>query len=90
MLRVPGIALALAALGFLGLGPRPPAPEWGLVLAEGINYVERAPWAVAAPAAALVLASVLAVSLASLSWERPQRDSAVEPAETGPGAILKT
>src|SRR5206468_1862764 len=38
MLRVPGIALALAALGFLGLGARPPAPEWGLILAEGINY----------------------------------------------------
>ena len=30
-----GIALALAALGFLGLGPRPPSPEWGLILAEG-------------------------------------------------------
>lgn len=65
MLRVPGVALALAALGFLGLGARPPAPEWGLILAEGINYVERAPWAVLAPACALVCTSVLAVSLAS-------------------------
>jgi peptide/nickel transport system permease protein len=67
MLRVPGIALALAALGFLGLGPRPPAPEWGLVLAEGMPYVERAPWAVLIPTLALALLSVLAVSLASLS-----------------------
>lgn len=65
MLRVPGVALALAALGFLGLGARPPAPDWGLILAEGINYVERAPWAVLAPACALVCTSVLAVSLAS-------------------------
>lgn len=85
MLRVPGVALALAALGFLGLGPRPPAPEWGLVLAEGINYVERAPWAVAAPASALVLASVLAVSLSSLGWRRPRGAQAgagaPEPAE---------
>jgi peptide/nickel transport system permease protein len=64
MLRLPGIALALAALGFLGLGPRQPSPEWGLILAEGIGYVERAPWAVLAPASALVLASVLAVGLA--------------------------
>jgi peptide/nickel transport system permease protein len=64
MLRLPGVALALAALGFLGLGPRQPSPEWGLILAEGIGYVERAPWAVLAPASALVLASVLAVSLA--------------------------
>lgn len=64
MLRLPGVALALAALGFLGLGPQQPSPEWGLILAEGINYVERAPWAVLAPAAALALASVLAVGFA--------------------------
>ncbi|MDF1489154.1 ABC transporter permease subunit [Tessaracoccus sp. HF-7] len=66
VLRLPGIALALAALGFLGLGPHQPTPEWGLVLGEGMGYVERAPWTVLAPAAALILASVLAVSLASL------------------------
>lgn len=66
VLRLPGIALALAALGFLGLGPQPPTPEWGLVLSEGIQYVERAPWTVLAPACALILASVLAVSLSSL------------------------
>ncbi|WP_082406218.1 ABC transporter permease subunit [Microbacterium sp. No. 7] len=66
VLRLPGIALALAALGFLGLGPHQPTPEWGLVLAEGMGYVERAPWTVLAPAFALVLASIMAVSLASL------------------------
>ncbi|WP_461188056.1 ABC transporter permease subunit [Arthrobacter sp. Z4-13] len=63
MLRLPGVALSLAALGFLGLGPQQPSPEWGLILAEGIGYVERAPWTVLAPATALVLASVLAVGL---------------------------
>ena len=56
----------LAALGFLGLGARQPTPEWGLILSEGIGYIERAPWAVLAPASALILASVLATSLASL------------------------
>lgn len=69
-LRLPGIALALAALGFLGLGARPPAPEWGLVLAEGMPYLERAPWAVFIPALALVLLAVLAVSLANLERGR--------------------
>ncbi|PRY63030.1 peptide/nickel transport system permease protein [Vreelandella songnenensis] len=66
MLRLPGVALALAALGFLGLGPRPPSPEWGLILAEGMPYIERAPWAVLIPALALILLSILAVSLSSL------------------------
>ena len=65
MLRLPGTALALASLGFLGLGPQPPSPEWGRLLADGMPYVERAPWVVAAPAGMLVLVAVLAVSLAS-------------------------
>lgn len=70
MLRLPGVALALAALGFLGLGARPPRPEWGLLLAEGIDYVERAPWVTAAPALALILISVLAVALAGMRKQR--------------------
>lgn len=55
-------------------------PEWGLLLAEGIAYVERAPWTTLAPAVALVLVSVIAVAGASLRM--PQRRSAVrrEPA----------
>lgn len=66
MMRLPGNALALAALGFLGLGPRPPSPEWGLILADALPYVERAPLAVLTPVAALALMSVLGVSLAAL------------------------
>ena len=61
-LRLPGVALALAGLGFLGLGAQAPTPEWGLVLAEALPYIERAPWAVATPAGALVLLSVTAVA----------------------------
>lgn len=71
LLRVPGIALALAALGFLGLGAQPPSAEWGLLLSQSLPYVERAPWAVLAPAAMLMLLSVLAVSLSSLPMPRP-------------------
>lgn len=36
-LRLPGITLALATLGFLGLGPQPPASDWGLVLAVSLS-----------------------------------------------------
>jgi peptide/nickel transport system permease protein len=69
MLRLPGIALALASLGFLGLGAPPPVPEWGRVLAEGMPYIERAGWSVFAPATALAVLSVMAVTLSSLRWK---------------------
>ncbi|MFE8990149.1 ABC transporter permease subunit [Streptomyces collinus] len=64
LLRLPGIALNLAALGFLGLGAQPPSPDWGLLLAENQPYVERAPWTVLAPAAVLALLGALAVTAA--------------------------
>jgi peptide/nickel transport system permease protein len=64
LLRLPGIALALASLTFLGLGAQPPTPEWGLLLAENQPYAERAPWAVLAPAAVLALLGALAVTAA--------------------------
>lgn len=73
LLRLPGNALALAALGFLGLGSQPPTPNWGLVLAEGMPYVERAPWVVLAPIGALVAVSVLAVSASALGPLRRRR-----------------
>ncbi|WP_413530781.1 ABC transporter permease subunit [Rahnella inusitata] len=70
MLRLPGIALALASLGFLGLGAPPPVPEWGRVLAEGMPYIERAGWSVLAPAVALGVLSVMAVTLSSLRGKK--------------------
>lgn len=66
VLRLPGIALALASLGFLGLGSQPPAPEWGLMLAESLPYVERAPFAALSPAAMLLLVAVFSMSLSAL------------------------
>lgn len=73
LLRLPGVALALAALGFLGLGAQPPTPEWGLLLSEGMAYVERAPWTTIAPAAVLILVSVFAVALAGLRRSHTRR-----------------
>ncbi|MFC9683509.1 ABC transporter permease subunit [Streptomyces sp. NPDC056948] len=79
LLRLPGIALALASLGFLGLGAQPPAPEWGLLLEESRAYVERAPWAALAPAVALALLAGLAVSGAALTQGRRVRRATPAP-----------
>ncbi|MEU0586945.1 ABC transporter permease subunit [Streptomyces sp. NPDC006132] len=86
LLRLPGIALALASLGFLGLGAQPPAPEWGLLLEESRAYVERAPWAALAPAVALALLAGLAVSGAALTQGRGARRATPGPAAAPPPA----
>ncbi|MFF3782793.1 ABC transporter permease subunit [Streptomyces sp. NPDC001933] len=65
VLRIPAVALALASLGFLGLGAQAPAPEWGRMLSENLPYAERAPWSVLAPAAALAALGALAVLTAA-------------------------
>jgi len=54
--------LDAAALGFLGLGAQPPAPEWGAMLANARDYVERAWWVVTFPGFAILLL-VVAVNL---------------------------
>ncbi|WP_232249117.1 ABC transporter permease subunit [Streptomyces sp. HB-N217] len=85
LLRLPGVALALASLGFLGLGAQPPSPEWGLLLAENQPYAERAPWAVLAPAAVLALLGALAVSAAG-GLRRPVRRRPSPTVDGGDGA----
>jgi ABC-type dipeptide/oligopeptide/nickel transport system permease subunit len=47
--------LTVTALGFLGLGVQPPAPEWGNMLATTRTYLGTASWLLAAPGAAIVL-----------------------------------
>jgi len=51
-----------AALSFLGLGSQPPTPELGLMLAEGNNYLTKAPWVEIFPGLAIAL-TVLAFNL---------------------------
>lgn len=58
--RIAHNALALAGLGFLGLGAPHDSPEWGVVLSESIRYAERAPWMMAAPTLLLILLGVAA------------------------------
>lgn len=49
------IAILFAAgLGFLGLGARPPQPEWGLMLARGREYLAVAPHVATFPGLAIV------------------------------------
>src|SRR5262249_37621897 len=47
--------LTAAALGFLGLGPPPPAPEWGRTIAESREFLPDAWWYAAAPGLAIFL-----------------------------------
>ncbi|MDA5108631.1 MULTISPECIES: nickel transporter permease [Brevibacillus] len=53
-----GIATAIleaAALGFLGLGAQPPQPEWGLMLSDSRQYIQKAPWTVIFPGLSIML-----------------------------------
>lgn len=52
------VILTAAALGFLGLGVRPPAPEWGLMIAEGRTFLYTAWWVAAMPGFACMFAGI--------------------------------
>lgn len=54
--------LDMAALGFLGIGAQPPTPEWGAMLAEALQFVQRAWWVVTFPGLS-ILFTVLAFNL---------------------------
>jgi peptide/nickel transport system permease protein len=91
-IRISYAILLAAALGFLGLGIQPPAPDWGLQVSEGRNFILSAPWVVAFPALAIaslvVGANLLADGLGRMmrisaqSWEMTQVGSARERDET--------
>ena len=51
-----------ATLSFLGLGVPPPAPSWGLMVAEGKEYMFFSPWVITIPGVAL-FTLVLAINL---------------------------
>jgi peptide/nickel transport system permease protein len=44
-----------AAISYLGLGVQPPTAEWGVMIAEGQNFMTTAWWITAFPGFALVL-----------------------------------
>jgi peptide/nickel transport system permease protein len=49
--------LAGASRGFFGLGVQPPTPEWGVMIAEGRNFIITAPWVVIFPGLAIIVTS---------------------------------
>jgi peptide/nickel transport system permease protein len=56
-----GMVLAIltgATLSFLGLGPQPPTPEWGAMIAEGRQYLLLAWWMTTLPGFALLVVGV--------------------------------
>lgn len=54
--------LDAAALGFIGLGAQPPSPEWGSMLANALEFIQRAWWVVTFPGL-MILITVLAFNL---------------------------
>ncbi len=55
------MALAIllgSSLGYLGLGAQPPAAEWGVLIADGKNFITTAWWMSIFPGLAIVLAGI--------------------------------
>lgn len=55
VLDIGTMMMELAALSFLGLGVKPPTPEWGAMMSEGRRFLQLLPWMVMAPGAAMCL-----------------------------------
>lgn len=47
--------MEIAGLSFLGFGAQPPTPEWGLMLNEGRQYIQTAPWLMIYPGVAIFI-----------------------------------
>ncbi len=57
-LSVGSIVLFESALSFIGIGIRPPNPSWGVMIAEGREYLSRAPWLALVPSTLLLMLTV--------------------------------
>lgn len=57
-IRVAFAVMLFATLSFLGLGAQPPAPEWGLMVAESRRFMHLAPWMILWPSLAVALVAI--------------------------------
>ena len=71
-IEIGGIIVLTASMSFLGLGTQPPSCDWGLMLAEGRQYITYAWWLVTFPGIAIVIA-VLGFNLTG-DWLREVLD----------------
>ena len=56
---ISNVILSMAGLSFLGLGVQAPQAEWGLMISNGRQFLQTAPWAIIFPSAALFVSVVL-------------------------------
>ncbi len=61
-LAIAGAILAGASLNYLGMGAKPPTPEWGLMLAESRDQFRRAWWLATFPGLAIMM-TVISINL---------------------------
>lgn len=54
-LRLAFAILSEASLSYLGLGPQPPAPSWGQMIADGRQLLETSPWMSLGPGLAITI-----------------------------------
>jgi peptide/nickel transport system permease protein len=52
------VILLGSSLGYLGMGAQPPMPEWGVLIADGKNFISTAPWITLSPGVVIVLAGL--------------------------------
>lgn len=57
--NIGAMMMELAGLSFLGFGSQPPAPEWGLMLNEGRQQLQTAPWLMVFPGLAIFVTVVI-------------------------------
>jgi peptide/nickel transport system permease protein len=61
--------VALSSLSFLQLGVQPPTPEWGQMVADGVDRIRAEWWLSTAPGVAIVIVGV-GLSLMAYGMER--------------------
>ncbi|WP_226356546.1 ABC transporter permease [Pseudonocardia sp. ICBG601] len=71
-LELAAAILSVSALGFLGYGAQPPAPEWGAMVAAGRDSLRTAWWLTTFPGLAIVATVLAANRLSLLVGRRPR------------------